>query len=252
MIPKIVIKQPWGGLGDNLAFSSIPETAYNQFGTKCVWISNHNVYRYGNSEIKKLVWELNPYIAGFTDDDSSVPNFKVDRNIGMIGTIERVYGLNPTSLYPKIYYTYDLLKEEMFKNKIFIDFSSSAENITAREQSVWNALENYLRKMNTDKKEIYRIVFPNLENKEKFLKNYKLDLNNIFNKIVGEYPIHNLFEYCDLIKFCDTLICSNSGQHALAAAIKDNAENPTIINYCSRRWYYTGLYNFKNVCYVTD
>ena len=27
---KIIIEQPWGGLGDNLQFSTIPEVAYNK------------------------------------------------------------------------------------------------------------------------------------------------------------------------------------------------------------------------------
>lgn len=59
----IIISQPWGGLGDNLQFSTIPEAAYN-LGID-VYVSNYNTYR--NPDIKKLVWDSNPYVKGVVD-----------------------------------------------------------------------------------------------------------------------------------------------------------------------------------------
>ena len=62
---KLVLDR-WQGLGDNLQVSTIPRRYYEKYGEKCVWISNE--IRYRNPEIKQLVWEDNPYIAGFTDE----------------------------------------------------------------------------------------------------------------------------------------------------------------------------------------
>ena len=261
---KIIIQQPWGGLGDNLQFSTIPEVAYKQFGEKCVYISNNNKYRYGNNEIQTVVWRNNLFIAGYTDEVPETNNFKVDKEIGFIGSIEKSYGLNPVSKYPKIYFKYDKNKEDYYKNKIFIDITSSKENITAKEISVWEALTNHLKTMNTEDKEIYLLRFPHIETSPKFSKNdivtigrYSKVFNEntfaiLFKKDVKEYCIYNLFEYCNLIKYCDTYICSNSGPHALAAAIKQDNKNPLIINFCSKRWHDGGLFHFDNVYYVTD
>lgn len=261
---KIIIQQPWGGLGDNLQFSTLPEVAYKQFGKKCVYISNNNKYRYDNDEIQRIVWEKNKYVAGYVDEDVSPPFFYVDKEIGFIGSIEKFYGLNPVSKYPKIYYNYDKNKEEHYKDKIFIDITTSKENSTAREMTVWNALIDYLKTMNTENRKIYLLRFPHIEQSPSFSKNEivkigpysrRFDLktfSKIFNKEVEEYCLYNLYEYCNLIKYCHTFICSNSGQHALAAAIKQDNIFPNIINFCCRRWHDGGLYHFDNVHYVTD
>jgi hypothetical protein len=56
----IVIHQQYGGLGDNLQYSTLPEL-YSKQGYD-VYIHTNNVVR--NKEIHDLVWELNPYIKG--------------------------------------------------------------------------------------------------------------------------------------------------------------------------------------------
>jgi len=60
MSKKIIISQPWGGLGDNLHYSTLPELFSNKGYD--VYISNNNKVR--NSEIFDLVWKMNPYIKG--------------------------------------------------------------------------------------------------------------------------------------------------------------------------------------------
>ena len=62
---KIIISQPWGGLGDNLQFSTLPEL-YDKLGYE-VYVSNNNKVR--NKEIYDLVWGENPYIKGVIDDN---------------------------------------------------------------------------------------------------------------------------------------------------------------------------------------
>ena len=54
----MTIYQPWGGLGDNLAHSIIPELC-KATGNKC-YLSKHNAHR--NQQIYDLVWGLNPFL----------------------------------------------------------------------------------------------------------------------------------------------------------------------------------------------
>jgi len=59
MSKKIIISQPWGGLGDNLQYSTLPEL-FSKKGYD-VYISNNNKVR--NNEIFDLIWKMNPYIT---------------------------------------------------------------------------------------------------------------------------------------------------------------------------------------------
>ncbi len=98
---KIIIEQPWGGLGDNLQFSSLPEVG-KQLGIE-VWISNRNKYR--NNEIKELVWDINPYIAGFTKEPGNIDlrSYK-DTTGNIISNWETILFGSSYNDKPKIYY----------------------------------------------------------------------------------------------------------------------------------------------------
>ena len=69
---SLVIKIFWGGLGDHLLHSPIPRIAKEK-GYDKVFISNKSIYR--NPQTKKLVWEYNPYVDGFCEEDHEHPQF---------------------------------------------------------------------------------------------------------------------------------------------------------------------------------
>jgi hypothetical protein len=121
---KIIIEQPWGGLGDNLQFSTIPEVAYNK-GID-VYISNRNVYR--NEDIKRLVWDLNPYIKGYTDEPGNIGEYiDFDPSFNIIMNWERkIFGDNINDS-PKLYYKSNLIDE--FLDKTIIDANAISRPI---------------------------------------------------------------------------------------------------------------------------
>ena len=118
---KIVISQPWGGLGDNLQYSTLPKL-YSELGCD-VYISRTNAYR--NPEIYDLVWKLNPYVKGETDEP---PNAGACRPLQFITdqfitNIERSHGLlHGTDIYPSIYYT--PTKIPSLENTLIYDITS--------------------------------------------------------------------------------------------------------------------------------
>lgn len=94
-----------GGLGDNLQKSTIPRVmteqghaVYLNYGFNDGWIHNE--------EIKRMVWEMNPYLRGFTDEPPTIlrqgspPNVHDD----FIKNWESYYGVEPRNSYPEIYY----------------------------------------------------------------------------------------------------------------------------------------------------
>lgn len=113
MKKKIIIEQPWGGLGDNLQFSTIPEVG-EKLGYE-VYVSNKNSYR--NPEIKKLVWDLNPFIKGFTDENGNIDLKKYKDTTGnIISNWEKIIFGEAFCNKPNIYFT-------PFKHKCLFDIT---------------------------------------------------------------------------------------------------------------------------------
>jgi hypothetical protein len=69
-MPKTLILQlKYGGLGDHLFYSHIPRIAKETGAYEKVLISNKSELR--NAEYKEIIWELNPFVDGFTDEAGS-------------------------------------------------------------------------------------------------------------------------------------------------------------------------------------
>ena len=76
---KVIIEQSWGGLGDNLQLSTLPELLSGH-GYE-VYVSTNNAYR--NPEIKSLVWDKNPFVSGIVDpNDDFVLSVGSASNLG--------------------------------------------------------------------------------------------------------------------------------------------------------------------------
>lgn len=94
-----------GGLGDNLQKSTIPRML-TEHGYAVYLNYKFNDGLFHNEEIKRLVWEMNPYVRGFTEEqptiirEGSPPNANND----FIRNWESYYGLEPKNSYPEIYY----------------------------------------------------------------------------------------------------------------------------------------------------
>lgn len=73
MSDTFIIKILHGGLGDHLFFSHLPGIAKKSGGVRQVLISNLSVYRH--PDYRRLIWEANPYVDGFTDEDAPFPGF---------------------------------------------------------------------------------------------------------------------------------------------------------------------------------
>lgn len=198
---KKILYQPWGGLGDNLQFSTLPEM-FSKLGYE-VYISDKNAYR--SVEIFDLVWKLNPYIKGISNESP---------NIGDIGTYQRVHsqksiiynqeschGINAENEIPKIYYIPKIINE--FQDKIFVDLSAKS-NLPIKP----NNIDQYLK----DRHQDLKIIVPNFNSK---VDNYK-DINF---KHDHKIDIQSIFHFCDLIHSCKYFYCCFSGQAVLASAL---------------------------------
>ncbi|MDR3404556.1 MAG: FkbM family methyltransferase [Chthoniobacter sp.] len=67
------IRVNYGGLGDHLFHSHLPRIAKEHGGFDRVLVSRASPFR--DDDYRKLVWELNPYVDGFCDEDAPCPEF---------------------------------------------------------------------------------------------------------------------------------------------------------------------------------
>jgi hypothetical protein len=229
MSKDIIIYQPWGGLGDNLAFSTLPKL-YSELGYN-VYISNKNVYR--NPEIYDLVWKLNPYIKGISDlppNAGSCKEVKVFCEDESIKNVEIAHGLhNGKANCPEIYYTPNNIPD--LNNTLVYDITS----ITAQysDEFILSTFTSVFKKYPELKRKIVKF---------KSIKNRELSL---FKDEIIE--INNIFEYCDIISSCNVYVSLMSGGSVLASAVKKNNIYPIIYTFHHTKVSKGCCYNFGNI-----
>jgi hypothetical protein len=223
----IVISQPWGGLGDNLQFSTLPKL-YSEMGYD-VYISTANVYR--NPEIYDLVWKLNPYVKGVSDEP---PNVGACQRFHLftdqfIKNIELSHGLvHGTEIYPSIYYKptkIESLCDTLIYDMTSISSSYSDDFIQSSFSKVFDMYPTTAKK---------RIIF-----------------RNINNRMTPDFQtecmiVDNIFQYCDIIYSCKAYVSLLSGGSVLASAIKQHAATPDI--HCIHTKY-SNIFTFSNATY---
>jgi len=112
---KLIIQIPFGGLGDHLAYSSLPELLWEQKSIK-TFISNKSILR--SPEICDFVWGLNPYIT-FTDEKGWFTYKPLEHNCSTIDEyFQKLFELQSDGC-PKVYYKPKAI--EQIKGKTIVD-----------------------------------------------------------------------------------------------------------------------------------
>ena len=241
---KIILDR-WQGLGDNLQISTIPRRMFEKYGEKCVWISDATFYR--NPEIRGLVWESNPYVAGFTDEPGESKRGLINfGNYNWIEMWERIYGLEePYSSKPEIYVS-GFKDTFNVSSSVVIDISYSEESLTVNQKHFPQFLEKhraFIKDLykSLENKSVYKVINPNLS------KQASVDLiaalcPEIETKVL---QVTNIKEYCEVISNCSNFVSTHSGNHSLAAALRQFSVCLIPANY-----YHGKYFTYPNVKYV--
>ena len=104
MPETFIIRVRHGGLGDHLFWSHLPRIAKTVGGYKRVYISNLSEYRH--PDYRKLVWELNPFVDGFCDEDGPCECVTVSPRMNLLDTIMLERGMDDGQRFhePEIFY----------------------------------------------------------------------------------------------------------------------------------------------------
>jgi hypothetical protein len=235
---NIEIYQPWGGLGDNLAHSIIPELCH-QKGIKC-FLSKYNATR--NPEIHELVWGANPYLEKERGESQDVSwldmcaKYEIPGQLNHIQVLQRVYGFDTNIEYPKIYYKPKYLND--LKNKTILDLSIHS---IAGDYNPANII-NILKTFDLDE-DTLSITHSSVTYGTHF------DTAGKFKKI----DVNTLTGYSDILLSCKRFITLYSGPSNLASTIKHHNNTTTDIHVLMPKRYLpqNGChYTYSNTNYI--
>lgn len=194
---EFILKIGYEGLGDHLFCSHLPRIA-KQFGLyDKVYVSNHSPYR--DSQTKELVWEMNPFVDGFCDEDKDwVQVGDVKEGMNLLDKVMLTHGLDDGNRFhePEIYYKPKIIPE--LKESVIFDPNFG----TNRGHPSPSMIENYFRQHS---------IF--------ITHQMKLMYKNHSIKCERELYSKDLKHFCDIVSSCKALYCFNTGTAPLAAAL---------------------------------
>jgi hypothetical protein len=198
-VGTFVIKVMHGGLGDHLFFSHLPRIAKESGGFRRVLISNKSEYRH--PDYRRLIWESNPYVDGFCDDDALFgPIDAVPEGMNLLDHIMIFRGLDDGKRYhePELYFRPALI--ESLRNSTIYDpnYVSDAGSNVASSQ-----VDRVFRRMGI----VAEYMLPP---GQKSLP---------VSKYGALLKTENLEHYCAIIASAGRFICLTSGGATLAAAL---------------------------------
>jgi len=225
---EFVLKINWGGLGDHLLHSHLPRIVKQSGYYDKVYISNYSNYR--SLEIKKFVWERNPFVDGFCDKDASCPQFgEVEEGINLLDKVMLFYKLDDNIRFhkPEIYYEPKVVPS--LKDATIFD----PNFITPYGHPSGRAIEAYFKRENIT-----------ITHQMKLLGKGNSSIN-----CSQEISSKSLEDFCDIINSCKYMYCLATGTAPLADAI-DKPVTVLFVNGALPMFYYSCLHKYVNVANV--
>lgn len=221
----LIIQVEYGGLGDHLFYSHIPKIA-KESGYKKVLISNKSIYR--SNIYKKLIWESNPWVDGFTDEKGIISkdiNPKVGNNL--LDEVMLSFGLDDGKRFhePEIYIETDKIKDLESETLYDPNYVSYVGDIQGFQ------IQKYIYKNNI-----------NIDAQMKLLKNKGLPVTNNKYFISAE----NIYAFIKILKSVKHVYCLSSGTATLCAALGISA---TVFygNGQNKIFHHSKLHTFINI-----
>ena len=222
----LIISIQKGGLGDHLFYSHLPRIAKQYGGFNQVFISNDSIFR--NNHTKKLVWELNPYLDGFTNESGF---FYFSENIqdgeNLLDHLMLAYGLDDhkRNHEPEIYYKPKLVEALIDKTIYDPNYISYTGDIKYSA-----TIQNWFDKNN---------IKPNAQMKVLGKRSIRINADKTLTT-------PDIFKFCDLLYSAKAIYCLSTGTGTLAAAL----QKPVTVLYgegLQKAYRHSGIHSYVNV-----
>lgn len=234
---KKILFVDYGGLGDHLQFSTLPESFHNN-GYE-TYISSKSVFR--SIETFDLIWGKNPYIKGFSDESPNCGHIGLSFNgndYSMNRNWEILFNVDSGSKYPMVYN--DPIIDRSFENSVVIDLNGYSQPNIYNFEIIKNKINEIIH---SNKFSNIYYILPNDINYSKN-KNQHIEIENSL-----KLNIKSIFEYYNIICSCNRFISIWSGGSHLASAIKNKYNNNLQID-CFSDNTNKSFYWYDNVNYI--
>lgn len=197
---KLVLNIQKGGLGDHLFYSHIPRIAKETGKYDQVFLSNSSIFRH--PDYKKLVWEMNPFVDGFTDEQGIYQTTeKINEDENLLDKLMLLYGLDDGKRFhePELYYKPAI--KPGFENSVIYDPNYiSYTGDLASGKLIKNWFDDHHVPVNYQMKKLNHRYLP-IEN-------------------VEQIQTGSLLEFCSLLVSCKRMYCLTTGTATIAAALQ--------------------------------
>ena len=138
---RLVIQIPFGGLGDHLAYSSLPELLWQQKRIK-TFISLRSVFR--SEAIRDFVWGLNPFVE-FTHEKGWFTYRPLESDFNILdGYFQKLFGLTGNAC-PRVYYQPRIIEQIKEENIVDPSFGPAGKANGYYEADFHDRLIDYIR-----------------------------------------------------------------------------------------------------------
>lgn len=240
--PHVVLSQPWGGLGDNLAMSTLPEMYARQGVT--TYLAADNASR--NDEIRRLVWAHNPFVRGTLNAPQTAGSETNERHLAgitmskpFIERIECAHGLPGRNDRPEVFRK--PLHQGEFASKVVIDLGSVS--VTGGSEKLTRYVQFVLGAFQYKMEDLLQVRF----------RNYSAQHGVHFSNI-PLLELDSLEHYHDLLYSVRAFITVHSGAQSLAAATqRQSGCNLSKIHcYATPFQFNTRIYIYEGVEYYVE
>ncbi|MEK9767534.1 MAG: hypothetical protein VW683_01325 [Betaproteobacteria bacterium] len=234
---RVCLFTGFGGLGDNLMFSTLPER-FAEIG-KDFYIYKKNPFR--NNEIKELVWDMNPYVKGYDTSPNigfqRTGNPYIPKADNQIKSVEIHHGFEPKNEYGKIYYEPKELSD--LEDKVIIDCS-----VITRSRDYPPSIRNKLIELAQKKHKSSDIV---LLGYDESISSQNTDY---------DLKVDSIYHLCDIITSCAHYISLHSGGNYLACSLVKDTKMTELTCFIGEGtfnmlWHNGNQALFQNCTYVT-
>lgn len=229
-----ILYQQFGGLGDNLQFSTLPERFHEI--NKTFSVSKEN--KVFNDEVTDLVWGRNPFVQGVKSDGvpncgSMKKNHRPHHIRNVIEWNEWRHDLEVQNTNPKIYYTPK--KIEYFSNATIFNVGSN----TGFRRGFYS-------------EDRVMAVIDKLKNKDSYFVASEHTISPLTQHYAEENLINlkDIFHLCDLMHSCKKFVCLYSGPSVLAASIRQKGVLCIFPDIDQRKEIHGCSYLFPNITYM--
>lgn len=226
---QLVIQIPFGGLGDHLVYSSLPELLWKQKGIK-TFISNKSIFR--SKAIRDFVWGLNPYVA-FVDEKGWFIHKPLQENLVLNEYLQKLFNLKGNGC-PKAYYKPRIIEEIRGENIVDPSFGPTGKANGYYETDFHKRFVAYLENNVGD--------FILLTNKHTLIRSQlEAQINCLLKPPC--YNIGRIEELADALFSASTRYLLHSGAASLSAALNLQSN---ILNYLKPSTYIPFKYSVNN------